>query len=86
MKARYLVGVDLGTSATKAALYRQDGRLVAEASLEVPLYYPKPGVVEQENQDFYRTAAQTVRTCLQQSGIEPREVAAIAFDSQMAGV
>lgn len=82
----YLIGVDLGTSATKAALYRPDGRLVAEASAEVPLYYPQPGVVEQENDDFYRSAAQTVRECLAQSGVDPRQVAAIAFDSQMAGV
>jgi xylulokinase len=43
-------------------------------------------VVEQENDDFYQTAAQTVRTCIQQSGIDPSEVIAIAFDSQMAGI
>lgn len=86
MAKKYLIGVDLGTSATKAALYNAAGSLVAEASAEVPLYYPKPGVVEQENDDFYTTAAQTVRQCLQQSGVDPRQVAAIAFDSQMAGV
>ena len=85
-KKSYLVGVDLGTSATKAALYTADGSLVAEASREVPLYYPRPGVVEQETDDFYTSAAQAVRACLQQSGIDPRLVATIAFDSQMAGV
>jgi xylulokinase len=86
MKEKYLIGVDLGTSATKAALYQPDGTLVAEASAEVPLYHPKPGVVEQENDDFYRSAAQTVRHCIESSGIEPQAVAAIAFDSQMAGI
>jgi len=86
MAEKYLIGVDLGTSGTRAALYRLDGSPVAEASQEVPLYYPKPGVVEQENADFYRTAAYTVSQCLRQSGIDPRQVAAIAFDSQMAGI
>ena len=86
MNDKYLIGVDLGTSATKAALYRPDGTLVAEASAEVPIYYPKPGVVEQENDDFYRTAAQTVSQCLSASGVDPHAVAAIAFDSQMAGI
>ncbi|HVN53142.1 MAG TPA: FGGY family carbohydrate kinase [Anaerolineaceae bacterium] len=86
MPKEYLIGVDLGTSGTKAALYHADGRLVAEASLEVPLYYPRPGVVEQENEDFYRTAARAVQRCMQDSGIDPRQVAGIAFDSQMAGV
>ena len=86
MKSRYLIGVDLGTSSTKAALYTTSGTLVAEAGAEVPLYYPKPGVVEQESDDFYRTAAETVRSCIVESGIDPRQVVAIAFDSQMAGV
>ena len=83
---KYLVGVDLGTSSTKAALYRTDGTLVAEAAADVPLLYPRPGVVEQDTDDFYRTAAETVGRCLRDSGVDPRAVAAIAFDSQMAGI
>jgi len=83
---RYLIGVDLGTSATKAALYTTDGDMVASASMEVPILYPRPGVVEQENDDFYTTASQTVARCIQESGIDPRDVLAIAFDSQMAGI
>ena len=86
MKARYLIGTDLGTSSTKAALYTLDGTLVAAATAEVPLYYPQPGVVEQNNDDFYTSAAQTVRQCIRESGIDPRQIAAIACDSQMAGV
>lgn len=86
MAKQYLVGVDLGTSSTKSALYQRDGTLVVEFSEEVPIYYPKPGVVEQENDDFYQTAARTVSKCIQASGIDPRDIAAIAFDSQMAGI
>jgi xylulokinase len=84
--AKYLLGVDLGTSATKAALYDLDGGLIAEASQDVPLYYPSPGVVEQDHESFYQTAAQTVQSCLRESGADPRAVAAVAFDSQMAGI
>ncbi len=83
---KYLIGVDLGTSSTKSALYTIDGQLVADSTLEVPLFYPRPGVVEQESDDFYSTAAQTAKDCLAKSGIDARQVAAIAFDSQMAGI
>lgn len=83
---QYLVGVDLGTSATKAALYDTDGVLISEATIEVPIHYVRPGVVDQDSDDFYRTAAQAVSTCLHQSGVDSRQVKAIAFDSQMAGV
>jgi len=86
MAKKYLVGVDLGTSGTKAALYQIDGRKIAEASAEVPIHYPKPGVVEQDDLDFYNTAAQTVNATISKSGVDPHEIAAIAFDSQMAGV
>lgn len=86
MANTYLVGVDLGTSATKAALYNIDGTLVAENTVNVPIYYPEPAVVEQDNEDFYLSAAQSVSTCIKESGVDSTEIAAIAFDSQMAGV
>lgn len=86
MTKKYLIGVDLGTSATKAALFDLEGQLVAEATVDVPILYPQPGVVVQDSEDFYDTAAQAVGACIRESGIDPREVAAIAFDSQMAGV
>jgi xylulokinase len=86
MSKKYLIGVDLGTSATKAALYHRDGRLIAQTNLEVPLYTPAPGVVEQENEDFYTSAAGTVRRCMHESGVEPGQVAGMAFSSQMAGI
>ena len=75
MANKYLVGVDLGTSATKAALYDPAG-----------IQYPQPGVVVQDSQDFYDTAARAVSACMRESGVDPKDVAAIAFDSQMAGV
>lgn len=86
MSQKYLIGVDLGTSGTKAALYQINGKLVAQAAVEVPLHHPKPGVVEQDNEDFYSSAAQTVRECVRGSGVDAASIAAIAFDSQMAGV
>ena len=86
MPDQYLIGVDLGTSSTKSALYRSDSTLVIEFAEEVPILYPQPGVVEQENDDFYLTASRTASKCIQESGIDPRHIAAIAFDSQMAGI
>ena len=86
MAKKYLIGVDLGTSATKSALYSIDGKLIADCTVNVPIHYPEPAVVEQENEDFYTSAAQTVKSCILESGVDPRDVAAISFDSQMAGV
>ncbi len=81
-----LLGIDLGTTATKAALYRLDGSLVGEARVEVKLSYPAPHCVEQSLTDFYDSAAEATRNCLVNSGSDPKTVVALAFDSQMAGV
>src|ERR1039457_6768035 len=86
MKERLLLGVDLGTTATKTALYHPDGVLVSESRAEVPLQHPEPGCVEQDLDDFYDSAAQAVRECLSAAAIPPSEVAGVAFDSQMAGL
>jgi len=86
MARNLLLGIDLGTTATKAALYHLDGTLAGEGRAEVALSYPAPGHVEQDMHDFYESAARATRLCLASSGADPRAIAALAFDSQMAGV
>ena len=48
----YLIGVDVGTSATKTVLYDEECRPVAEASADYPLYQPQNGWAEQNPQDW----------------------------------
>lgn len=82
----YLIGVDLGTMGTKAAIFDEDGNLIAEAYEESKLYTPKPGWVEQQPDEIYGSALRTIRACIDQSGADPGQVASIAFDSQMSGI
>ena len=82
----FLLGVDLGTTATKAALYDLSARLVSAGRAKVPLYYPSPDSVEQELDDFYRSAAVAIRQCMDSCRVDPSQVAGLAFDSQMAGI
>jgi xylulokinase len=86
MAKSYLIGVDLGTMGTKAAIFDSAGSLVAQAYEESRLYYPKPGWVEQKPNEIFGSAVRTIRRCLEESGINPGLVAGIAFDSQMAGI
>jgi xylulokinase len=86
MTKTYLIGVDLGTTGTKTAIFDSGGHLVAEAYEESKLYYPKPGWVEQDPDEIYGSAVRTIKRCLEESGIDPGNVAGIAFDGQMAGI
>lgn len=82
----YLLGVDLGTTGTKAAIFDNNGKLIAKAYEETKLYYPKPGWVEQDPEDFYISAVHTIQQCLKESGIPVNQLEAVAFDGQMAGI
>ena len=44
---RYLIGIDIGTSATKTVLFNEKCEVVASASQEYPLYQPQNGWAEQ---------------------------------------
>jgi len=86
MTTSYLLGVDLGTTGTRAVLYDAGGALISHGRAGVSLYHPQPGVVEQNAEDFYTSAVAAVRECLQGCRVDPSRVAGLAFDSQMAGI
>ena len=81
-----LVGVDLGTTGTKAALYSPEGEPLAESTAETPLRWRGPGEVDQDPDDFYAAAVRAIRDCVERSGSDPASVAAIGVTGQMAGV
>ena len=51
-----LLGIDIGTTAAKAALFGLDGRLQAVGSAEYPLYHIRPGWVEQQPEDWWQAS------------------------------
>jgi xylulokinase len=81
-----LIGVDLGTTGTKTAIYDVGGKPLVSATAGVPLSWHGPGVVNQDPDDFYRSAVGTISRCLKESGVDPGRVAAVGIDGQMAGI
>jgi xylulokinase len=41
-----LLGLDIGSTGTKGIVFREDGKVIAEAHREYPMRFPKPGWVE----------------------------------------
>jgi xylulokinase len=81
-----LVGVDLGTTGTKAALYSPAGEPLAESTAETPLRWRGAGEVDQDPEDFYAATLRAIRDCVERSGSDAGDVAAIGVTGQMAGV
>jgi len=81
----YVIGVDIGTTATKAVLLDGEERIVAESTrVEHGTVYPpeQPSGAEQDPEDWWAGTVKSVRQVLAASAIEPRRVAAIAVSSQ----
>ena len=43
MMKSYLLGIDIGTSACKVAVFDRNGKVLAAASGDYPVYYPHEG-------------------------------------------
>ncbi|XID90652.1 xylulokinase [Paenibacillaceae bacterium WGS1546] len=83
---KYVIGVDLGTSAVKTLLVGRDGAVHAEASREYPLYHDKAGWSEQDPEDWVTGTAGALRDLLANSGVAAADVEGISFSGQMHGL
>ncbi|MDR7439843.1 MAG: FGGY family carbohydrate kinase [Armatimonadota bacterium] len=81
-----LCGVDLGTTATKGILIREDGQVLAEGSEPSRLIQRGGGWVEQDPEEMVASVIRVVRSCVEQAKIRPEDVAGLCLDGQMAGL
>ena len=79
---RYVLALDQGTTSSRALLFDHQGRVRAVAQQEITQHYPKPGWVEQEPDEIWRTQIDVAHQALQQAGVAASEVAAIGITNQ----
>jgi glycerol kinase len=56
----YILAIDQSTSATKALIYRIDGKLIDKVALEHRQIYPQPGWVEHDAEEIWRNTCRAV--------------------------
>ena len=82
----YVIGVDCGTSGTKTVLFREDGTVMASATVEYPMYQPKNGYAEQDPADWKAAMIRTIQTVVTKSGVAKEEIKGIGISGQMHGL
>ena len=75
MKAVYLLGIDIGTSACKVAIFDRNGQVKAAATGDYPVYYPKEGWAEQKPEEWWEAVCQAIKKTLEKGKIQPEEIA-----------
>lgn len=82
----YLLGIDIGTSGTKSALFNENGSLIVSETAEYPLYQPENGWAEQNPEDWWNAVVKTVSAIINKSGINTNDIAGIGLSGQMHGL
>src|SRR6266852_8270519 len=85
-----LLGIDLGTTGVKAALFDAgDGRVLSSAFIDYPLMHPHPGWAEQDPEEWWKATIMAIHSCLAsgvQHGVAPNDVRGVGLSGQMHGV
>ncbi len=78
----YLLALDQGTSSSRSIVFDANGRPQAIAQQELTQIYPKPGWVEHDPHEIWRTQLATAREVLVKAGVRASEIHAIGITNQ----
>lgn len=76
-----ILGLDVGTTATKGVLFDLSGRELAIAEQSYPLHTPQPGWAEEQPEEVWQALVGVVRTIVDQAGAETK-ILALALSAQ----
>jgi len=74
----YILGIDIGTSACKCAVFDKSGNVIASHTGAYDLYCPQPGFVEQKPDEWWATVCKSIKYL----EIDPRDIKAVGVDGQ----
>ncbi|MEM1178738.1 MAG: xylulokinase [Acidobacteriota bacterium] len=82
----YFLGFDVSTTATKAVLVDEGGRVASTASSAYDLSVPKPLWAEQDPELWWRAARESVRAAMEKVGAGAASIRSIGLTGQMHGL
>ena len=78
-----VVGVDIGTTSTKAVVFTPDGRVTGHHAVDYPLARPEPGAAEQDPVQIFAAVLDSVAGALRRSAAAPADVLCVSFSAAM---
>ena len=80
------LGIDVGTSGTKALLVDNSAAVLATATGAHEISSPRPGWSEQDPANWWQATVQAVRGVVAKAGVDGRSIAAVGLSGQMHGL
>ena len=79
---KHVLALDQGTTSSRAIVFDRRGRNVASAQREFRQIYPRPGWVEHDAKEIWKTQLTVARQALRRAKLAARDVAAIGITNQ----
>lgn len=83
---RYFIGVDIGTSGTKAVLYNEKGKEISSAFNGYKLFSEKSGYAEQNPLDWYDATIKCLSDITKNNGVDAKDIKGVGLSGQMHGL
>lgn len=77
-----LLGIDIGTSACKVAVFDEEGSVLAQSNQAYPVYYPQSGWAQQNPEEWWSAICAGIRDVLSREGVKAEEIRGIGVDGQ----
>ena len=78
----YILAIDQGTTSSRAIIFNHRLAIVGSAQREFRQFYPKPGWVEHDPEDIWKSVVATCRDAIRKAGIKPSDIAGIGITNQ----
>ena len=83
----YVMGIDVGTTGTRAIVVNEAGDVVGAASgNHTPMAMPQPGWAEQDPEDWWQATCRAVPAALKDARLKSSDISAVGLSGQMHGV
>jgi xylulokinase len=85
VRMAFLLGIDIGTSGTKALVCDMKGKVLGTASAEHDLSSPQPGWSEQDPEQWWQAVCLAGRAAMSKAKVKPHECKGLGLSGQMHG-
>ena len=82
MPKKYIIGLDLGTTALKIAIFDQTGELQGVSTKEYQLMTPAVNFVEEDVEVYWSSFKEGLSELLSSTGVDPAAICALGISAQ----
>lgn len=85
MAEKYLIGIDIGSSFSKASIFDTQGQALGSAKRDTHPHQPRAGVAEYDGPHLFQATLASIKELLERSQAAAGDIAAICLDGMISG-